>query len=298
MDDEMIDLIAGDVRLRRRLEAYADARLSPDLAATARIRARVLVHAHRQADLAGADAALTIVPRATSRHAQDATVRVTREPNRSGRWRRPLAAVAAAALALSVVGGAAAAAHPGGALYDARLWLEVVTLPAEPSERAVAELRRLEQRLREADEATRNGDAAGAAAALAAYERIMDQASAAALATGDPVAAAVLETGVGRNLVVLEGLVGRLPTQASDAVERAIERAIERSGTTIDRVDDVKPPRHGGNGPPTDPTAKPTTRPGAEPDSKPTKAPTVNPNKPTKPSPKTDPGRVPDKDKR
>jgi len=61
MDDEMIDLMAGDARLRRRIDAYAELRLSPDLATSSRIRARVLAVAHRQADLARADAALTIV---------------------------------------------------------------------------------------------------------------------------------------------------------------------------------------------------------------------------------------------
>ena len=64
MSDEMIDLAAGDMRLRRRLEAYAEQRLSPDVSATSRMRARVLAHAHRHADRARADAALTIVPAA------------------------------------------------------------------------------------------------------------------------------------------------------------------------------------------------------------------------------------------
>ena len=62
----MIDLMAGDIRLRRRLEGYAELRLSPDLTATSRMRARVLAHAHRQADLVRADAALTIVPSSAS----------------------------------------------------------------------------------------------------------------------------------------------------------------------------------------------------------------------------------------
>ena len=49
MDDAMMDLMAGHGELRRRLGAYAEARLSPDLAASSRMRARVLAVAHRQA---------------------------------------------------------------------------------------------------------------------------------------------------------------------------------------------------------------------------------------------------------
>ena len=67
MSNDMIDLAAGDVRLRQRLETYADVRLTPELTATSRMRARVLAHAHRRADLARVDAALTIVPDTASR---------------------------------------------------------------------------------------------------------------------------------------------------------------------------------------------------------------------------------------
>ena len=41
--------------------AYAEVRLSPDLATSSRLRARVLAVAHRQADLARADASLTVL---------------------------------------------------------------------------------------------------------------------------------------------------------------------------------------------------------------------------------------------
>src|SRR6187549_2641054 len=112
----MIDLMAGDMRLRRRLEAYAELRLSPDLTATSRMRARVLAHAHRQADLARGDAALTIVP-------PSATVPATRRRGH-GIQRAAFALVAAAALVGAMVGGAAASSGPGQAFYDARLWVE------------------------------------------------------------------------------------------------------------------------------------------------------------------------------
>ena len=63
MDDAMIDLMAGDAELRRRLMAFADERLTPDLAASSRMRARVLATAHRRADLARADARLAVLSR-------------------------------------------------------------------------------------------------------------------------------------------------------------------------------------------------------------------------------------------
>jgi hypothetical protein len=281
MSDDMIDLAAGDARLRRRLEAYAEDRLSPDKTATSRMRARVLAHAHRQADLARADAALSIVPPASA-------VAAFAPRHRRAARRTALALVAAAALAGALVGGAAASSGPGEALYDARLWVETVTLPSDPSERALAELDRLAQRLHEADEAARAGDTVAAAAALAAYERIMAEASAMVLAAGDPVAAAALETGVGRNLEILQALLGRVPTPASEAISRAVDRAIERSATAIDKVDKVKDPKPAGTGGAGGPAATP----------KPTKAPDVRPTpKPTKVPVRATPAPAPTPDK-
>jgi hypothetical protein len=238
----MIDLMAGDLRLRRRLEAYAEHRLSPDLTATSRMRARVLAHAHRQADLARGDAALTIVRASASQSGA--------APGQRRIPRSAIALIAAAGLVAAIVGTAAAASGPGEALYDARLWVESVTLPSDPSERAIAELDRLAERLRELESATRRGDPAAAAAALAAYERIVSEASGAVLASGDPVAAAAFETGLGRNLEVLQALIDQVPPQAAEAIGGAVERAIELSGSAIDTVGDVdKPnPPSGGNG--------------------------------------------------
>src|SRR4029079_4477165 len=201
MSNEMIDLAAGDVRLRRRLEAYAGLGLTPDLTARSRMRARVLAHAHRRGDLVRADAALTVVPQTAWRPAAQPGVRRGRGT--------AVALVAAALLVGAMAGGAAASAGPGGALYEVRLWIETVSLPSDPSARAVAELSRLGERLREAESAAQGGDEGAAAAALSAYERIMSEASAAVLDSGDPVAAAALETGLGRNRARLQGLGAR-----------------------------------------------------------------------------------------
>src|SRR6476619_1475292 len=98
MDDEMIDLMAGDAILRRRLQTFADVRLTPDPATSARIRARVLAVAHRRAELAHADAALTVV--------RDAPVAAA-APAGTGRigWRRPLTALLVASLAVGIAAG-------------------------------------------------------------------------------------------------------------------------------------------------------------------------------------------------
>jgi hypothetical protein len=254
------------------------------------MRARVLAVAHRQADLARADAALTVVDghgAATLTPAADRIARGTR--SQGTRLRRPLAATMAAALVLGAAAGTAFAAQAGGALYEPRVWIETLTLPSDPSARAVAELARLEARLREADAATHSGDAAGAAAALSAYERIVESASEAAIAAQDEVAAAVLEAGVGRNVEVLRGLLLEVPAGAAEAISRAVDRAVahavEHSKAAIDRIEMRGPSQdagggNGGDGPdkPTVPAAKPTKAPPtAEPTPKPNQAPTANP---------------------
>ena len=116
MSNEMIDLMAGDARLRRRLEAYAEHRLTPDLSATSRMRARVLAHAHRQTERVRADAALTIVRPGVA----------LQGTTHSGRSlpRTAVSLVAAAGLVAAMVGGVAAASGPGGALYETRIWVE------------------------------------------------------------------------------------------------------------------------------------------------------------------------------
>src|SRR6185312_11565575 len=55
--DERYELDRGAVEVIRRLEAYADARLDPSVAATTRMRAAVMAAAHRQAALIAADGA-------------------------------------------------------------------------------------------------------------------------------------------------------------------------------------------------------------------------------------------------
>jgi hypothetical protein len=269
MDDGMIDLMTGDAILRRRLLTYAELRLTPDVATSARIRARVLAVAHRRAELARADAALTVV-----RDVPQVPLVIAR----SGRTvrRRAMTALLVATLAIGTAAGTAFAAKAGGPLYGARLWAEAVTLPAEPSRRAVAELERLQQRLAEASQAVDVPDVGAVTAALDAYASIVDTASADAIASGDDVASAILTTGVGHNVEVLEGLVSGVPGAAADAIARAITRAIDRSAAALEHIGQGI--GNGGTPPNGRPAGGPDAKPTKEP-AKPAAAPTPEPTK-------------------
>jgi hypothetical protein len=270
----------GDVdELARRLEAYAEARLSPELSATTRMRARVMAAAHHQAMLARADADRAALAAAMAAEAQaDRTRRM--------RWRRPLTALLAAGLTLGVSVGSVAAAQAGGPLYGARIWAETLTLPANADERAQAELNRLADRLAEAAAATAAGDLNAANAALDAYAAIVNEATAGA--GNDVSAAATLEKGVQSDIGVLTVLVQRMTErgndQAAESIQRALERAIEKSDSAVDKLHG-KPVDTPGNGPAATPTREP--KPAGAPEK------TANPNKPTpkaaEPTPKPHP---------
>jgi uncharacterized membrane protein YgcG len=282
MDDAMIDLVAGEGMLRQRLEAYAESRLSPDLAATTRMRARILAVAHRQAALVRADAALAVVEPTSAVDAPAAAAAPTWPPSvasrRTAATRRTGSVLLAACLGLTIAVGSTMAAQPGGALYGARVWAETLSLPLAPRERVVAELVRLQARLSEAQAAGAAGHGEAATAALLAYEGILAAATDDALTSGDPVALAALEAGLDHNLGVLQGLLMQVPPAARPGLERALERAVERSQSS---VDDIKGRGNGGgggtdsggNGPsatePPEPTATPkptkTPRPAATP---------------------------------
>jgi hypothetical protein len=310
--DEMMDLTAADALVWRRLEAYAESRLSPDLATSSRLRARVLAVAHRQAALARADAGLTVLLRpdgaAMAPTFSPRAQQLARASRRGHRWtwKRAAAVVLAASLGVGVTVGGAFAARPGAPLYETRLWAETLTLPADPSARAVAELDRLKARLREIAEASRSGDAAGTTAALTAYLAIVDEAMASAILAGDDVAAAILETGVGHNVEVLQALIARVPGHASTEISRAVDAAIARSAAAVDRIHASRPAGGSGDGaggdqPAAQPTARATKAPtaaptaAATPKSKPTPKPTAEPS-PTPvrtPKPKDDGGPHP-----
>ena len=174
MDDDMInETELGYIELARRLEAYADQRLSPSTAAMTRMRTVVMNAAHRRAALMAADARFDAAGETTSARAAE---RAKPADTRTS-WRRPAAAIFAGALTLMILAGTAYGARPGGPLYAARLWTEMANLPAGLVARAEAEVDRLEQRLHEAQQASTAGDVSGTEAALSAYSTIVVEAT-------------------------------------------------------------------------------------------------------------------------
>lgn len=273
--DQMNHREPRDDELRRRLEAYAEARLSPETSATTRMRAQVMAAAQRAVEPgpAGADRASAITGAALA------------DRRRRSAWRRPMTVLLAAGLTLAVGVSSVAGAQPGGPLYGARIWAETLALPSDESGRAQAELRRLDARLAEVAAATAVGDTNAANAALEAYGAIVTEATVGA--GGSVAAAARLDAGVRSNMDVLRILAGQVPEKARDA----IRNAIERSDSALDEL-------HGkpaGNSP----AATPTPERGAT--DRPER--TANPNKPTPdpadltqkphPTPKPDPAPKP-----
>jgi hypothetical protein len=290
--NDMFGTMTGDVLLGRRLEAYAELRLSPDLASSARLRARVLAVAHRRAALSRADAGLTVLSRPEpTAVAAPFSAQAQAQARRGVRPRRRLprvgAVILAASFAASLAVAGVAAARPGGPLYESRVWAEALQLPSDPSARAVAELDRLKARLLEIGEASRAGDSAGAMAALRAYEAIVDEALRSAILTGDEVAAAALQAGVGHNVEVLQALLGKVPAQGGSAISKALDAAIARSTDAVQRISASRPagaPGHddGTAQPAGGPAPKATRTPAATSTAAPTNDATARP----KPTPK------------
>jgi hypothetical protein len=216
-DDTMNQRTGGDEELTRRLEAYAQVRLSPDPAAVTRMRARVMREARSHLEAAASQAAAEPTPIHRAR---------------TGRGlRRGVAVLLAAGLSLSAIGGVAFGAQPGGPLYETRLWLEAATLPQDPGARTEADFERLETRLAEVMRATRDGNENAIAAALAAYQAVVDDALKAAGTDDDLLAQ--LEEVLGKHLAVLNGLLDKVPEQARSGIENAIDKsdnAIDKAG--------------------------------------------------------------------
>ena len=258
-----------DAELQRRLEAYAEARLSPDPAAVARIRARIMREARTQ--LEGAAPVESHEP-----------IRIGRVRRARG-LRRPAALLLAAALSLTVAGGAALAAQPGGPLYGARLWLEAATLPGAPGPRTEADIKRLGDRVSEIVTAAQTGNGTGVQAALGAYQDIVNDALTAA--GTDPTRLTELQDALNHHLTVLQGVLEKVPEQARSG----IENAIEKSDNALDKVKEHRTgPPDKGPGPAASPkpdrTPKPQKTPKPVPPEPPnTSAPDNQPDRPAGP---------------
>ena len=92
--------------------------------------------------------------------------------------RRPVLVLVAAGFLLVVSVGTVAASAPGGLLYGIRVASEELFLPGSPSDRARAQVERLDRRVTEATDAAAHGDATAITAALRAYADIADEAAA------------------------------------------------------------------------------------------------------------------------
>jgi hypothetical protein len=214
----------GDRELERRLEAFADLRLTPSGSATTQAKMQVMAVAHRRAALIEADRA-TGTFAAAGRRTPGTTIAFGRTaPVVAGTWTRPwlrpLGALTVAVMTLGLLAGTAAAARPGGPLYAALLDVERLTLPFDSTARAVAETRRLDIRLTEAKEAAQAGDQPAAVAALEAYSTIVVQA--ASEVDGDLGAARAIKAIVAGHASELASMLSMVSGPARAQLEAAI----------------------------------------------------------------------------
>jgi hypothetical protein len=164
-----------------------------------------------------------------------------------------MAALAAGALMLALVGGTASAASAGGPLYAARIWVEMANLPAGMLARADAEVTRLDARLQEAKQAYVRGDGPAAEAALTAYSVILTEAVEGSAA--DPAASAAIEANLTRHVVDLELMVASV----SPTSQGAVRHALAASTLVLQDLDDhVVPEARGIQGRPADDILGPT----------------------------------------
>ncbi len=246
------------------LEAYAEARLAPTGPILSRIRATVMLEA------AAVEAA---------RPAASRPVVAVEPASRRGRFAFPsfrLASLARPAFALGFAGmlalgtgAAVTAAPPGSPFFNTRVALEALFLPTQIDARLASHVQHLEERLAEAEAAAARGDAPALAAALAAYQREMDQTIA---DVGNDFGRlehfqAVLE----KHVAKLTALSLRLPTEVSR--QNAVEHAIQASEKAVTKVKEKK--ANANNRPSTPPRQSPAVP----------QNPPNPPNPPVKPEP-------------
>jgi len=284
----------ADMELEQRLDAYARARLNIAPEAAARIRGLMMLEARQALRGRATTRGLTPVSASASAGARS---------GKRTRVRRGGALLLAAGLAVGLLAGTAAAATPGGPLYGARVWVEEMTLPADPTQRAAAELQRLESRLVEIQAAAQSGDRGAVAAAIAAYGQIADEAL--AEAGTDASRLDQLRLALDRHLAVLRGVAAMAPAQASEAIQRNIDRAVEHNDATLQKIASQTPPpnangggggqgggadkdRDGGHGGGVGPQADRSPKPAATP------KPIATPDATQKPHPSAKPDATPD----
>jgi hypothetical protein len=149
------------------------------------------------------------------------------------RWFGPARPALAFALALGLLVGSfglvTASSGPGQPFYGLRLAAEALTLPGSGEARLNGELGRLNQRLAEARQGARAGDARAVAAALDAYRDELAGVLAEGGSSG-PDSAAIVDA-LTVHQVVLDRLESVVPAAAAGGIRQAIDqvgRASER----------------------------------------------------------------------
>ncbi len=224
-------------RLEDMLDAYAEARLAPRTAVLARIRANVLAEASAVAAMGAAENRLRLVEPSRARP----------RPLFGSRLARGAFALGFAAMLTLGTSLAVLAAPPGSAFYNARLFIETVTLPAQAGARLEGHEKLLQERLDEAEAAATSGNSTALAAALAAYQAEVDAATADAGTNTDLLDH--LQAMLAKHTAVLTALAATLPDESS------IEHAIDASSKAITNIESrthpdrpSHPPQGGGQG--------------------------------------------------
>jgi hypothetical protein len=214
-----------DARIVVRLERYANDALSPDQAQMSRMRDAVVVAFVRQP--AATDAA---------------------PPTR--RWARGWSFALALGLVVAASGVAAAESGPGQPFYGLRLAVASFTLPAQGTAREHGLVAQLDERLKEAGTAVRNGDGRAAQDALQAYLRTLAE-----LERGNIDRSVLAE--LQHHLDVLQALISSAPSEATSGLQQAIDEAGHASGV----VPTTSPSTPSQPSPPVHASAAPTHRP-------------------------------------
>ena len=213
-------------RLEDLLEAYAEARLAPRTAVLARIRVAVLAEASTLSAIGAPENRLRLVEPAAVRSRAPFGPRLAR-----GAFALGFAAMLTMGTAVAVM-----AAPPGSPFYNARVFIETISLPAQPTARLEGHEKLLAERLAEAQAAADRGDTIALAAALDAYQNEVDAATSDAGNAPDQLAH--LQEMLAKHAAVLTALAERLPEQSS------IENAIVNSSKAITRLEAKTHPNH------------------------------------------------------
>ena len=227
-----LEVRAGEA-LERQMDRYARLRLEPSSAQAKRARAAVMEAAWRQrltpvlVERAEAPVAATVAAGTTPSTAVN--------PRRHGLFagwsaRRIGVSLAAASLAGLMVGTTAFAGTRAGApLYDVRLAVEELTLPAGGRARLEAELALAQGRLAEIVDAAARNDPGAVSAAVRGYQATLDELD---TATGGPADRALVA--VQYHHQVLLDVLASAPVAARSGLERAIASSATSIGILTD----------------------------------------------------------------